>query len=69
VNGEATYGTGPWLVYGEGPTRRGGGGFRTSVHPSARFEQPDAIRLEPGKATCEGSLRLQVNEGRPNIGY
>ena len=44
-------------------------GFRTSVHSSARFEQPDAIRLEPGKATCEGSLRLQVNEGRPNIGY
>jgi alpha-L-fucosidase len=162
VNGEAIYGTRPWLVYGEGPTRSGGGGFseghdqafsardirfttkgdalyaitlgwperrftlqavradsvgadarvellghgvvshgtnaqeqivieapalapaqlpcqhafafkltgfRTSVHPSARFEQPDAVRLEPGKATCEGSLRLQVNEGRPNVGY
>ena len=162
VNGEAIYGTRPWLVYGEGPTRNGGGGFseekdsaftaqdiryttkngvlysivlgwpegectlhaiqadsagpdarvellghgpvphrinaekqvviilpalavaqrpcehafafkltgfKTSVHPLARFEQPEAIRLEPAKATCEGALRLQVNEGRPNIGF
>ena len=27
VNGEAIYGTRPWTVYGEGPTRSGGGGF------------------------------------------
>jgi alpha-L-fucosidase len=161
VNGEAIYGTRPWLVFGEGPTRSGGGGgfsegkdptftaqdirftqskagtalyavtlgwpeheftihalqvdaanpdgrvellghgviphrinaeqqlvlslpaqppgeyafafkltsFKISLHPSARFAQPDAIRLEPGQATCEGALHMQVNEGRPNIGF
>jgi alpha-L-fucosidase len=162
VNGEAIYGTRPWPVYGEGPTRSGGGGFsegkdqaftaqdvrfttkgdalyaialgwpereftihaaqadsaapnakvellghgavphrinaekqivlsvpalaavrppcehafafkltgfKASVHPVARFAQPDAIRLEPAQATCEGKLHLQANEGRPNIGF
>ena len=159
INGEAIYGTRPWLVFGEGPTGSGGGGgfsegkdrsftaqdirfttkaaalyaitlgwpeqeftiraiqvdtagpdarvellghglvshrlnaekqviislpaqrpcdhafafkltgFKTSLHPSARFEQADAIRLEPAQATCEGMLREQVNEGRANIGF
>ncbi len=34
VNGEAIYGTRPWKVYGEGPTRNAGGGF------SERKDQP-----------------------------
>ena len=44
-------------------------GFKTVVHPITRFEQPDAIVLEPAKATCEGTPALQVNEGRANIGF
>ena len=27
VNGEAVYGTRPWVTFGEGPTKNGGGGF------------------------------------------
>jgi alpha-L-fucosidase len=45
-------------------------GFRISLHESVLFSQPDAIRLEPEKATLEGTqVRTQVNEGRPNIGF
>jgi alpha-L-fucosidase len=44
-------------------------GFKTALHPAARFEQPDAVRLEPVQATCEGRLRPQVSAGRPNIGF
>ena len=44
-------------------------GFKTALHPSSRFEQPDAIRLEPAQATCEGRLHAQESEGRPNIGF
>ena len=31
VNGAAIYDTRPWLVYGEGPVRNGGGGFSEST--------------------------------------
>jgi len=44
--------------------------FRVSLHEAALFEQPEAIELEPAKATLEGrKIRVQVNEGRANIGY
>jgi alpha-L-fucosidase len=44
-------------------------GFKTALHPTTRFEQPDAVRLEPAQAICEGKLHPQVNEGRTNIGF
>ncbi len=45
-------------------------GFKTSVHPLARFDQPEAIQLTPDRATLEGrQIKTQVNEGRPNIGF
>ncbi len=34
MNGEAIYGTRPWQVYGEGPTRGGGGGFSEQKDPA-----------------------------------
>ena len=44
-------------------------GFEISLHLAGRFNQPGALQLEPDKATCEGKqVRLQVNEGRPNLG-
>ena len=45
-------------------------GFEISLHDAARFDQPDALRLEPDRATLDGQqIRTQVNEGRPNIGF
>jgi alpha-L-fucosidase len=36
INGEAIYGTRPWLVYGEGPVRARGGSFREDAHYTAK---------------------------------
>jgi alpha-L-fucosidase len=44
-------------------------GFKIALHPTTRFEQPDAVRLDPAQAICEGKLHSQVNEGRTNIGF
>jgi len=38
VNGEAIYGTRPWLVYGEGPTRPPAGSFTDSAPPAFTSE-------------------------------
>jgi alpha-L-fucosidase len=45
-------------------------GFRTGLHPDARFNMPGAVSLEAGKATLDGGkIKTQVNEGRENIGH
>jgi alpha-L-fucosidase len=36
INGEAIYGTRPWLVYGEGPTQVNGGAFKENFTYTAR---------------------------------
>ncbi len=36
LNGEAIYGTRPWLVYGEGPVRAGGGAFKENFQYTAK---------------------------------
>ena len=48
VNGEAIYGTRPWLVFGEGPTRTRGGGFSESREK--RFTAADVRFTTKGKA-------------------
>ncbi len=45
-------------------------GFDISLQDSVRFEQPEAVRLGPDKATLEGKkIQTQTNEDRLNIGY
>ncbi len=40
-------------------------GFTVSLHAEARFDGSGALRLEPGRATLEGSqVRTQVNDGK-----
>src|SRR5271157_3763122 len=48
VNGEAVYGTRPWLAYGEGPTRSGGGGFSEGRDPT--FTAQDVRYTTKGNA-------------------
>ncbi len=57
VNGEAIYGTRPWVIYGEGPTRVVGGAFHDSEAPS--FTAQD-IRF-----TTKGKVLYAVALGWP----
>lgn len=60
VNGEAIYGTRPWTVFGEGPTRSAGGGF--SEHKDPDFTPAD-IRF-----TTKGTTLYAIALGWPANG-
>ena len=60
INGEAIYGTRPWLVYGEGPTRGKGGGF-SERHD--RSFTPQDIRF-----TTKGGALYAIALGWPKDG-
>ncbi len=54
VNGEAIYGTRPWKVYGEGPTRVASGGFTDTLRSA--FTSQD-VRFTTRTATRQGKQR------------
>jgi alpha-L-fucosidase len=60
INGEAIYGTRPWLVYGEGPTKGKGGGFSEGADKS--FTAKD-IRF-----TTKGDALYAIALGWPKDG-
>lgn len=60
VNGECIYGTRPWIVYGEGPTRLRGGSFNEGA---ARPYTPADIRF-----TTKGSVLYAIALGWPSDG-
>jgi len=57
VNGEAIYGTRPWLVYGEGPTRSGGGGFSEGTD--------QALNAQDIRFTTKGDALYAITLGWP----
>ena len=65
TNGEAIYGTRPWLVYGEGPTSAAGGAFSESKEP--RYTSADIRFTTKGDALYafalawpkDGKLRIR----------
>jgi len=78
VNGEAIYGTRPWIVYGEGPTRVIGGQFKeTASQPftgwDIRFTTKDstlyAITLDwPGREMIVQSLSTNLRLYNDEVG-
>lgn len=63
INGEGIYGTRPWKVYGEGPTREPGGGFG-DAHKflNLRYSSKD-IRYTRSK---DGKILYAISLGRPD---
>jgi len=60
VNGEAIYGTRPWVAFGEGPTRNAGGGFSEKT---ARPYTAEDIRF-----TTKGDVLYALGLDWPNRG-
>ena len=52
INGESIYGTRPWVTYGEGPTRSGGGNFKEDFS----FGAQDVRYVQKGKSTVYATL-------------
>ena len=50
VNGEAIYGTRPWLLFGEGPTRNSGGGFSENKDKPYTVQDIRFTRSKDGKS-------------------
>lgn len=58
VNGEAIYGTTPWMVYGEGPTR---------MQKSGEFTEQEKLRYTPEdfRFTCKDDVLYAICLARP----
>lgn len=63
ANGESIYGTTPWLVFGEGPTRAQGGAFREDFG----FTAKDVRFAAKGNGTVYASLMGRPNERRMTL--
>jgi alpha-L-fucosidase len=58
VNGEAIYGTQPWLIFGEGPTKEEGGAFSES-------KQIPEFSAEDIRFTAKGNVLYVIALDRP----
>jgi len=64
VNGEAIYGTRPWTVFGEGPTRSAGGGFSENKDPVFKAED---IRFTTKGKTLYAILLAWPESGKVTV--
>jgi alpha-L-fucosidase len=64
VNGEAIYGTRPWTVFGEGPTRSAGGGFSENKDPVFKAED---IRFTTKGETLYAILLAWPESGKVTV--
>jgi len=58
MNGEAIYGTRPWMIYGEGPTRVEAGAFHDT--------DTQTYTAEDFRFTTKGSILYAIELGRPS---